>query len=540
MQHYALNMDWLGQEAARIAAQQKQRDESRNTKDFYTLESGYITYFRISPPWSPLGAFARPIGRHYDIPGSRVGKRGDICLGNWHGLNISCPLCAVYQRMLEDSPRKSPANDEAWRSQRREYFYINAFVLGRTPRVNQGTEEVPQWVDGTFERLEEDPLRCRIIKLSPKSFNYFVTQQTNFKIDITNPHEGVLCMITVTGIPKSKSIRYSENLAGTHGMQGFTPERSRLFETDEQIAHALSSINDLDVIWKLPDDTAVQEINQLSFQITSRHGQQIGAPTPAGAMTLPGAMLTPPAAAAAPAYSVPGAANSPALPPAPGTMAPPPLAPQQAALPVGIPGQIAQPPVASVAGVTAPNPVAPAPAAPVATVAPPLPPGPVAPSQPPPPAPPPMAPPAATAPVAPPQAPPAVGQPTAPPSPSPALPPPPSPGVVPPPVAVAPTASALPPPPQPPAPPNPAVPAPPPAPGSVASAAPAAALVAAPATSAPAIPSEVPAGAPDCFGKHYNLKNDPDPVVGAKCHACAWEAVCEVSPVNMALKAMAG
>ena len=101
MQHHALNMDWLNQEAARIAAQQKQRDESRGTKDFYNLESGFVTYFKIGTPWSAQGAFARPIGRHYGIPGSRSGKKGDLCLGNWPSLNIACPLCAVYQKLLE-------------------------------------------------------------------------------------------------------------------------------------------------------------------------------------------------------------------------------------------------------------------------------------------------------------------------------------------------------------------------------------------------------------------------------------------------------
>ncbi|KKL61554.1 hypothetical protein LCGC14_2194130 [marine sediment metagenome] len=254
--NHQVNMGWLQNEAARVAQQQAQREQAMGTKDFYNLESGYITYFRIAPPWSAAGAFGRPIGKHYQVQGSRSGNKGDICVANWPGLQIQCPLCAVYDNLYENSPRKSPPKEEAYQCRRREYFYVNAFILGRSPRVNQGTEEVPRWVDGAFEPMQEDPLRCRIVKLSPKSFNYFVTQYWQTKIDITSAYEGVLCMITVTGL--KKATRYTENMAGTQGMQGFQPQQSPLFETNEHIAQALGTINDLDAIWKQPEQAREQ------------------------------------------------------------------------------------------------------------------------------------------------------------------------------------------------------------------------------------------------------------------------------------------
>lgn len=526
---HPLNMNWLQDSAARIAHQQAKREEAMGTKDFYNLETGYITYFRIAPPWSADGAFGRGIGRHYQVPGSRAGKKGDICLGNWPHLPAECPLCSVYGRLYEENPKKSPPREEAYLCRRKEYFYVNAFVVGRSARVNQGTEDSPQWVDGQFEPMVEDPTRCRIIRLSPKSFSWFVTQGWNLQADITHPTEGVLCMVAMSGV--NKQTRYIESLAGTNSIHGFQPVRSRLFETDEQINEAMGTINDLDKIWKLPDDTVVHEINQLAFQVNSRYGQQVGVPTPAGAMTLPGATTMPPAATAAPAVQVPGMAPPPDQPPAPGTTAPPePPAPPD--VPTGTPAPAVEPATAS-----APPPVSGA-AAPMTVLAPPHPVSP---------------PPSSTAGQA--QTPPAGD--TAPASTPPQAPAPagalqlPTPPMAPAtslgPNQVAPPAPPPGPEPTPPGPPSPATiaPPPPPAPAS-ASAAPVApgmppvAPGAAPAaSSAPASvtpPSGRPEGSPECYGQHHLKKNHQDPVVRAECQACEWENVCEVSPENMALK----
>ncbi len=538
-QPHQVNMGWLQNEAARIAQQQAQREAAMGTKDFYNLETDYVTYFRIAPPWSAAGAFGRSIGRHYQIPGSRAGKKGDICLANWPALSMQCPLCAVYEKLYEDSPKKSPPKEEAYQSKRREYFYVNAFIIGRSPRVNQGTEDVPQWVDGAFEPMQEDPLRCRILKLSPKTFNYFVQQYWTTKINITSASDGVMCMVQVTGT--GKATRYTENMAGSNGVHGFQPQQSKLFETEEHIANALSSINDLDGIWKQPDDAAVQEINQIAFGVSSRWGQQIGVPTVAGAATLPGAILQPPAAHAALALPAPGVAPSPALPLAPGTLALP-------APPVQPPAGVAP---ATPVGIVPPAPPAVPAGAPAQVTAPPPPPGAAAP-----PGTPPVAPPAT---VAAPGAPPAFAVPGALP-PAPGAPPPPAVPGAPPPTAPAPAAAppataapmapppAAPPPPPaagtlPPGPPTapapgtaPAAAAPGPAPAAAAPGpAPAPAAVAA----APAAPigTEKPEGSPECFGQHHVKSNHADPTVRVICQGCHWATVCEVSPANMALKA---
>lgn len=318
------------------------------SSSFFKFEENTVSCLYLLPPWSQRGFLARMIrecflgknrGRHtcwasYEIFGHpELGRRDPV---------TQVVFDAYAARGKPDNIKKMLPNTR---------WYANAIIAGTMKLDAQTGAELPDYY----------PL------MEPKQQIVGFTDALWRDLDKVRRAPGIGCIYDPTAATcvivkrdDTKEItKYTVALAGARGAGTFTPEKTNLFEYFEKLAPGkgaqmvtdiLSSLNDLDAKWPMPNEAAFAEAavqaRALQAELMGSGGQSNGAAIgPPGGFTPPGS-FAPPAPGAfsppvAPVQTLPGGPIlgaapvvpvAPTAPGAPGLAGPPLRAP---GVPVG-------------------------------------------------------------------------------------------------------------------------------------------------------------------------------------------------------------
>jgi hypothetical protein len=291
------NADHMKQAAQ--AAQERAARRSQGSYTFYNLAEGTETYFYVLPPWSERGAIGRVVWQHFGVPEAKqytCWQTYDIV---HPGIGDQCPVCNALHAVEKVA---GDALDRLWGKPRGR---VNVLVVGHR-KLNANGDAVEPF----FPFAEENPRFPKILSLPISVYDELMLIQNGPGVGLVcMPDDAVMVIVKRSGT--GIDTEYKLDFAGSRDVTGgFTPNRSKMFTSEDEATACLSKLPDLDKLWPMPDEELVATAHRVSTAIRMKFGLP-DTPMFAGTSAPAPQTLYAPMAQSAPSYAPPMMPSAP-------------------------------------------------------------------------------------------------------------------------------------------------------------------------------------------------------------------------------------
>lgn len=229
---------------------QKAREYEQARKDQSKFKWGELevgdNIIRPLPPTNSRGILGKLVGKHYfnGTALSSIKSKTCVAVTNEEVENAVCPICSVGDRILSQYPQ---------------------LELGRWHRP--GSAYFIQAVD----RKDTAPT-SKIYRLTPAVYNWLVLQVETLLengVDLTDLNQGMDVKITkiIKQTKRGERTEYDKTLWNLTGVTPITTDQDTLNKI-------LESMQNLDDIWKYPDDEGIADLNKTASDILTHFTRQ--------------------------------------------------------------------------------------------------------------------------------------------------------------------------------------------------------------------------------------------------------------------------